>query len=83
MGYTNWYKAVITPTEAIEQLEGKPCALAADGTFPISWDHQWIGSEEKPCEILKGDAELLIEYANETKLIVRQIGNCETREARS
>lgn len=75
VGYTNWYKAVITPTEAIEQLEGKPCALAADGTFPISWDHQWIGSEEKPCEILKGDAELLIEYANETKLIVRQIGS--------
>ena len=74
-GYTNWYKAVITPTEPIDQLEGKPCALAADGTFPTSWDHQWIGSEEKPCKILKGDAELLIEYSTETKLIVKQIGS--------
>lgn len=73
-GYTNWYKAVITPTEAIEQLEGKPCALAADGTFPTSWDHQWIGSEEKPCEVVKGEVEFQVEYSTETKMIVKQIG---------
>ncbi len=74
-GYTNWYKAVITPTEPIDQLEGKPCALATDGTFPLSWDYQWIGTDERPCEILKGDAEFLIEYGFETKLIVKQIGS--------
>ncbi len=73
-GYTNWYKAVITPTEAIEQLEGKPCALAADGTFPTSWDHQWIGSEEKPCEVVKGEVEFQVEYSTETKMIVKQAG---------
>ncbi len=73
-GYTNWYKAVITPTATIEQLEGKPCALASDGTFPTSWDHQWIGSEEKPCEVVKGEAEFQVEYNTETKMIVKQIG---------
>ena len=76
-GYTNWYKAVITPSEAnpIEQLEGKPCALAADGTFPSGWDHQWIGSKEKPCEILKGEVDFEVEYETETKMIVKQIGS--------
>lgn len=74
-GYTNWYKAVITPTETIEQLEGKPCALASDGTFPTSWDHQWIGSEEKPCEVVKGEVEFQVEYSTETKMIVKEIGS--------
>lgn len=73
-GYTNWYKAVITPTAEIEQLEGKPCALASDGTFPTSWDHQWIGSEEKPCELIKGEASFEVEYSTETKMIVPTIG---------
>lgn len=74
-GYTNWYKAVITPAEAIEQLEGKPCALASDGSFPTSWDHQWIGSEEKPCEVVKGEVEFQVEYSTETKMIVKEIGS--------
>lgn len=74
-GYTNWYKAVITPTETIEQLEGKPCALASDGSFPTSWDHQWIGSEEKPCEVVKGEVEFQVEYSTETKMIVKEIGS--------
>lgn len=74
-GYTNWYKAVITPAEAIEQLEGKPCALASDGSFPTSWDHQWIGSEEKPCEVVKGEVEFQVEYNTETKMIVKEIGS--------
>ncbi len=74
-GYTNWYKAVITPTEPIDQLEGKPCALAADGTFPTSWDHQWISGEGKPCEIIRGDAGFQTEYEIETLLIVNQIGS--------
>lgn len=73
-GYTNWYKAVIVPTSEITQLEGKPCALAADGTFPSGWDHQWIGSEEKPCELVKGEATFEVEYETETKMIVPTIG---------
>lgn len=73
-GYTNWYKAVITPATEITQLEGKPCALAADGTFPSSWNYQWIGSEEHPCEVLKGEVSFQVEYSTETKMIVPQIG---------
>lgn len=73
-GYTNWYKAVIVPTVDEPQLEGKPCALAGDGTFPSSWDHQWIGSEEKPCELVKGEASFEVEYSTETKMIVPTIG---------
>ncbi len=73
-GYTNWYKAVITPAAEITQLEGKPCALAADGTFPSSWNYQWTGSEEHPCEVLKGEVSFIVEYSTETKMIVPQIG---------
>ncbi len=73
-GYTNWYKAVITPTAEIKQLEGKPCALASDSTFPASWAHQWIGSEEKPCELIKGEAFFEVEYDIETRMIVPTIG---------
>ena len=73
-GYDNWYKAVITPTATIEQLEGKPCALAADGSFPSDWKHQWIGSAEKPCEVVKGEVEFAVEYDTETKMIVKQAG---------
>ncbi len=73
-GYTNWYKAVIVPTSEITKLEGKPCALASDGTFPSGWDHQWIGSEEKPCEVVKGEATFEVEYSTETKMIVPTIG---------
>ena len=74
-GYTNWYKAVITPTETIKQLEGKPCALASDGTFPTQWDYQWIGTEEKPCEVIMGDVEFLEDYTDETRMIVKKIGS--------
>lgn len=71
-GYTNWYKAVITPKEGADPvLEGKPCALAMDGTFPSSWNHQWIGTEEHPCELISGDAEFATEYEVETKIIVK------------
>lgn len=73
-GYTNWYKAVVVPTTDIAQLEGKPCALASDGTFPANWDHQWIGSEEHPCELLKGPGEFTVEYETETKMIVAEAG---------
>ncbi len=72
-GYTNWYKVVI-PVGDLTQLEGKPCALASDGTFPANWDHQWIGSEEKPCELLQGPGEFQVEYSTETKLIVPEAG---------
>ena len=72
-GYTNWYKAVIIPTGSIDQLEGKPCALASDGTFPAQWDYQWIGTEEKPCEVVKGEVEFFSEYVVETNMVVRQI----------
>lgn len=74
-GYTNWYKAVVVPTESIDQLEGKPCALALDGTFPASWDHQWISGEGHPCEIIRGDAGLQIEYETETLLTIKQTGS--------
>lgn len=74
-GYTNWYKAVIVPIVPIDQLEGKPCALAADGTFPASWEHQWISGEGKPCEIISGNAGFQIEYETETLLIVSEIGS--------
>lgn len=73
-GYDNWYKAVITPTVEISQLEGKPCALAADGSFPSDWKHQWIGSKEKPCEVVKGEVEFAVEYDTETKMIVKEAG---------
>lgn len=71
-GYTNWYKAVITDQSAagIDHLEGKPCGLKEDGTFPSGWDYQWIGSEEKPCELIKGEAEFQVEYTTETKIIM-------------
>ena len=48
--------------------------MASDGTFPTSWDHQWIGSEEKPCEVVKGEVEFQVEYNTETKMIVKEIG---------
>ena len=73
-GYTNWYKAVITPTATVDHLEGRPCALAADGSFPSDWKHQWIGSEEKPCEVVKGEVEFQVEYGTETKMTVKEIG---------
>lgn len=72
-GYTNWYKVVI-PVGDLTQLEGKPCALASDGTFPTNWDHQWIGSEEKPCELIQGPGAFEVEYSTETKLIVPEAG---------
>lgn len=72
-GYTNWYKAVITPKEGADPvLEGKPCALAMDGTFPSSWNYQWIGTEEHPCELISGDAEFATEYEVETKIVVKK-----------
>ncbi len=73
-GYTNWYKAVVTPKDPAAEpvLEGKPCALAEDGTFPSSWNYQWIGSEEHPCELISGDAEFAVEYETETKIIVKK-----------
>lgn len=73
-GYTNWYKAVVTPKDPAAEpvLEGKPCALAEDGTFPSSWNYQWIGSEEHPCELISGEAEFAVEYTTETKIIVKK-----------
>ena len=71
-GYEGWWKAVITPADASAEpaLEGKPCALYLDGTFPSSWDHQWLNVEAGACEILDGEAELQVEYEVESKLIV-------------
>lgn len=70
-GYKNWYKAVIFDESegGIDHLEGKPNAVPGD-EFSGSWDYQWIGSEEHPCEIVKGDGEFVVEYSTETKLIV-------------
>ena len=73
-GANGWYKAVITPADASANpvLEGKPCALASDGTFPSDWAHQWLNVEEGDCEILDGSAEavLEVEYDVESKLKV-------------
>lgn len=73
-GYDGWWKAVITPADAslTPVLAGKPCALYMDGTFPSSWDHQWLNVEAGACEILEGSAEatLEVEYEVESKLIV-------------
>ena len=72
-GYEGWWKAVITPADAslTPVLAGKPCALYLDGTFPSSWDHQWITVDaEHACTILDGEAELQVEYDVESKLIV-------------
>lgn len=66
--YDGWYKAVIT-LDGVDHLEGKPCALGLDGTFPSGWDFQWIGIEDHPCEVLKGDASLEVEYDVESKLV--------------
>jgi len=65
-GYHGWFKAVIATEEA---LQGKPCALAKDGTFPSDWAFQWIGLEDHPCEIVRGDATLEVEYEVESKLV--------------
>ena len=72
-GYEGWWKAVITPADASATpvLAGKPCALYMDGTFPSSWDHQWINVDaDHPCTIIDGDAELQVEYDVESKLVV-------------
>lgn len=73
-GYAGWYKAVITPADpaASPVLQGKPCALYLDGTFPSSWDHQWIGTAEHPCELIDGPAKLEVEYEVESKLVVSE-----------
>lgn len=65
-GYEGWFKAVIATEEA---LQGKPCALAKDGTFPSSWDFQWFDAENHPIEVLKGDATLEAENGTEKKLV--------------
>ena len=67
-GYEGWYKAVIV-LDGVDHLEGKPCALQKDGTFEGSWGNQWIGTEEHPCEVLSGAAELVAEYEVESKLV--------------
>ena len=71
-GYEGWWKAVITPADAslTPVLAGKPCALYLDGTFPSSWDHQWLNVEAGACEVIDGDATLEVEYEVESKLIV-------------
>ncbi len=72
-GYDGWWKAVITPADASASpvLAGKPCALYMDGTFPSSWDHQWINvDDDHQCTILAGEATLEVEYEVESKLVV-------------
>ena len=79
-GYDNWYKVEITPcTEGKTEgfaLIGKPCQLAADGSFPASWDYQWhaklneAGEVDTEVEIIKGNAELQPDYNLEKKLAV-------------
>ena len=73
-GYEGWWKAVITPADAslVPVLAGKPCALYLDGTFPSSWDHQWLNVEAGACEIISGPAELQVEYEVESKLLVNE-----------
>lgn len=79
-GYNNWFKVEITPcTEGKTEgyaLIGKPCQLAADGSFPGSWDYQWhaklndAGEVDTEVEIIKGNAELQPDYNLEKKLAV-------------
>ena len=71
-GYEGWWKAVITPADAslTPVLAGKPCALYLDGTFPSSWDHQWLNVEAGACEVIDGPATLEVEYEVESKLLV-------------
>ena len=79
-GYANWFKVEITPcTEGKTEgyaLIGKPCQLAADGSFPGSWDYQWhaklndAGEVDTEVEIIKGNAELQPDYNLEKKLAV-------------
>ncbi len=74
-GYEGWYKAVITPADPslTPVLAGKPCALATDGTFPSSWDYQWINVDEtKACTVIEGPATLEVEYEVESKLLVSE-----------
>lgn len=67
-GYEGWYVAVI-PLETVDHLEGKPCALKKDGTFPSDWAYQWFDQEDHPCEILGGAASFITENTDETKLV--------------
>ena len=68
-GFHGWYKAVVVLQEGVGYLEGKPCALAKDGTFPSAWDYQWIGTVDHPCELVSGAAIINIEYEVESRLI--------------
>ncbi len=68
-GYDDWFMVVIPLVEGVDHLEGKPCALQKDGTFESSWANQWIGTEDHPCEIISGSAELQTEYEVESKLV--------------
>lgn len=68
-GWDEWYKVELD-VSAVDTLMGKPCALYLDGTFPSSWDYQWISTEEHPCVILQGEAELQVEYEVESKIVV-------------
>lgn len=76
--HAGWYKAVIKPlqkedgTWQDDALFGRPCACALDGTFPSSWDYQWISTEEAPCKILKGSAILIEDYADGRMLCVNE-----------
>lgn len=67
-GYDGWYVAVI-PLETVDHLEGKPCALKKDGTFPSDWAYQWFDQKDHPCEILGGAASFVTENTDETKLV--------------
>ena len=80
-GYNNWFKVEITPCTEEGKTEGyaligKPCQLAADGSFPGSWDYQWhaklndAGEVDTEVEIIKGNAELQPDYNLEKKLAV-------------
>ena len=68
-GWKEWYKVEID-VAAVDTLMGKPCALYLDGTFPSSWDYQWVSTEAHPCTILQGEAEIEVEFEVDSKLVV-------------
>ena len=80
-GDYNGYNTNAADMAAFEPIEGyaligKPCQLAADGSFPGSWDYQWhaklndAGEVDTEVEIIKGNAELQPDYNLEKKLAV-------------
>ena len=65
-GYKDWWKAVVTfdDSETNLPLRGRCMALGTNGEF--NYDYSWY----MKCEVIEGDAEIELEYVDESLLKV-------------